>query len=153
MSSLEIKSLSYRGLGPFSLSLSSQQCIGVIGESGVGKTLFLRAIADLDPHEGEVFLDAVEMNEFPPAIWRKQVGLLLSESFWWYDTVAEHLEDKREDLLESLHLSPHLLDEPLQRLSSGERQRFAQALPKRRYQNHQGPGRPGRLSPVQRAGF
>jgi phosphate-transporting ATPase len=37
---------------PVSFELSAGECIAVSGSSGAGKTLLLRAIADLDPNQG-----------------------------------------------------------------------------------------------------
>ena len=54
---LQIRDLRTNLLKVASLSLSTGECIAVQGPSGAGKTLLLRAIADLDPNEGLVFLD------------------------------------------------------------------------------------------------
>jgi len=54
--------LSIRGLrsahgGPFDLDLPRGECASIVGPSGVGKSLFLRLVADLDPGTGSVTLD------------------------------------------------------------------------------------------------
>ena len=96
------------------------------GPSGSGKTLLLRAIADLDPHEGEVRLDGRACEAFAPAQWRRAVGLLPAESQWWLDTVREHfaLGVPEADALGSLGFEGDVLDWEVARLSSGERQRL-----------------------------
>ncbi|MCK5383327.1 MAG: ATP-binding cassette domain-containing protein, partial [Gammaproteobacteria bacterium] len=38
-------------IGPVSLVLDEGDCLCISGASGSGKSLLLRAIADLDPHE------------------------------------------------------------------------------------------------------
>jgi ABC-type sulfate/molybdate transport systems ATPase subunit len=43
--------------GPFHLDIRAGECIAITGPSGAGKSLMLRLIADLDPGEGEAFLD------------------------------------------------------------------------------------------------
>ena len=40
-----------------SFDLQDGECVALQGPSGVGKTLLLRSIADLDPNEGTVKLD------------------------------------------------------------------------------------------------
>lgn len=96
------------------------------GPSGAGKTLLLRAIADLDAHEGEVFLDGVECRSVNAALWRREVALLPAESQWWYDTVGEHYQDDVDlDLLARLGFGREALQWQVSRLSSGERQRLA----------------------------
>ena len=47
MSRLHIEGLRSHGLGPISLTLEAGECVTVSGPSGAGKTLLLRAIADL----------------------------------------------------------------------------------------------------------
>ncbi|MEZ5580521.1 MAG: hypothetical protein R3F40_14545 [Candidatus Competibacteraceae bacterium] len=50
----------------------------------------LRAVADLDPHCGEVWLDELPRSRLTPPEWRRRVGLLPAESHWWAETVGEH---------------------------------------------------------------
>jgi ABC-type glutathione transport system ATPase component len=54
---LQIRDLRTNILKPASFFLSAGECIAVRGPSGAGKTLLLRAIADLDPNDGFVTLD------------------------------------------------------------------------------------------------
>ena len=99
--------------------------MGISAPSGAGKTLLLRAIADLDSHSGKIFLDDNECNQVPAPEWRRQVGLLLTESQWWYDTVGEHFSAIEETALQRLGLALDVLKWPVSRLSSGERHRLA----------------------------
>ena len=48
---LQIRDLRTSLLKPASLSVTAGECIAVRGPSGAGKTLLLRAIADLDPSD------------------------------------------------------------------------------------------------------
>jgi len=100
------------------------QCICIHGESGTGKTLLLRAIADLDPNEGAIELDNCTRDSISPEQWRRQVTYLPAESFWWNATVAEHFEHNDTDWSE-LGLPQQIADWQVSRLSSGERQRLA----------------------------
>jgi putative ABC transport system ATP-binding protein len=95
------------------------------GASGSGKTLFLRAIADLDPHEGRVLVDGAACRETEAPVWRRRVGLLPAESRWWRATVGEHMEALDPGWLDALALPRESLAWPVTRLSSGERQRLA----------------------------
>ena len=57
-----------------SLSLSAGECVAVQGPSGAGKTLLLRAIADLDPNQGAVTLDDRDRSTIAAPLWRRLVG-------------------------------------------------------------------------------
>jgi len=126
MSRLHIKTLCYQNRGPFDLTIEAGQCVGLSGASGSGKTLMLRAIADLDAHGGHVFLDSAECLAMPAPQWRKQVGLLPTESQWWHDTVGENFTSAADKTcLKKLGFDEDALSWQVSRLSSGERQRLA----------------------------
>ena len=59
---------------PASFSLSAGECVAVRGPSGAGKTLLLRAIADLDPNEGLVCLDGHDRSMIAGPEWRRLGG-------------------------------------------------------------------------------
>ncbi len=105
--------------------MTDGECVGISGPSGSGKTRLLRAVADLDVHEGQVALDGVPREHFRPSDWRRRVGLLPADNHWWLERIGDHLGDIDEEALERLGLEPDLLTQPVTRLSSGERQRFA----------------------------
>jgi ABC-type iron transport system FetAB ATPase subunit len=122
---LQIKDLRRLMIGPVSFSLDAGECLCLSGPSGTGKSLLLRAIADLDPHEGSVWLDGTASDAIAPALWRCRVGLLPPDSSWWLPRAIDHFHDGQPLSLDSLGLEPGLLGEPVARLSSGERQRLA----------------------------
>jgi ABC-type iron transport system FetAB ATPase subunit len=122
---LQIKKLQRLLIGPLSLAIDAGQCLGISGPSGTGKSLLLRAIADLDPHDGEVWLEGVRCRDISPVQWRTRVGLLPPESCWWLARVVDHFRNGTPVPLEALGLSPAILQEPVVRLSSGEKQRLA----------------------------
>ena len=121
---LSIKQFSFKHCGPIDLNVSDHVCFGLRGESGSGKSLLLRSIADLDEHQGEALLDDHLCSETPAPTWRKQVALLPAESHWWFDTVGEHFSDMDESLRDSLGFDIQVLDWQVSRLSSGEKQRL-----------------------------
>ncbi len=125
MAQLKIDSLSFHERGPFDLFIDGGECVCLSGPSGAGKTLLLRSMADLDPHEGRVFLDDLERSNIDAPSWRKAVGLLPAESQWWCDTVGPHFSEVDRDRLETLGFSEDVMNWTVSRLSSGERQRLA----------------------------
>jgi phosphate-transporting ATPase len=101
--------------------------VAVQGASGSGKSLLLRAIADLDPNQGRVRLDGVARETMSGPSWRRRVAYLAAEPGWWAETVAEHFDNwplMARDA-ERLFLPPGMGEQPVVRLSTGERQRLA----------------------------
>lgn len=124
---LSVNGLTVAGSAPLQLRVAPGECVTLAGASGSGKTLLLRSLADLDPHNGEVILDGQDARSLPPAQWRRKVGLLLAESPWWHERVGEHFpaDDGDDFQLAALGFGPEVLDWQVPRLSSGERQRLA----------------------------
>jgi ATPase subunit of ABC transporter with duplicated ATPase domains len=79
----------------------------------------------MTPHTGNLFLDHTESNEMTGPEWRKKVGILPSESSWWFDTVGEHFNAVEEKWLKVLGFDGQVMQWEISRLSSGERQRLA----------------------------
>lgn len=110
------------------LELAAGECIAVRGPSGSGKSLLLRAIADLDPSTGDVRLDGITREQMPAPAWRRQVMLVPAEPAWWAVQVLAHFfVPPPEPLLATLGFADECLDWAIDRLSTGERQRLALA--------------------------
>lgn len=125
MSVLRLQHLSRPGLRPVDLTVTAGECLCISGPSGAGKSLLLRAIADLDPHGGEVWLDDQACSAMTAPDWRRQVGYLAAESAWWAETVGDHFRCDAETRLRSLGLHADFMSYQVSRLSTGERQRLA----------------------------
>ncbi len=124
-SNLNIRQLEYQFVGPVNLEVNPAQCIGLSGESGCGKSLLLRAVADLDEYKGEVLLNDINANEMSAPQWRKQVAMLPADSQWWFDTVGEHFDQPDKELLSRLGFNEATLEWNISRISTGEKQRLA----------------------------
>ena len=124
---LTLHRLSRPGLGPIDLELPDGSCATIEGASGSGKTLLLRAIADLDPTTGEVRLDGVPRDSLPAPSWRRRVCYLAAEPGWWSERPREHFANWSSalPLLDRLGLEPEIGARPLRLLSTGERLRLA----------------------------
>jgi UDP-glucose/iron transport system ATP-binding protein len=120
---LELDGLRRPAIGPVSLLVAAGECVCISGPSGAGKSQLLRAIADLDPHDGEVRLSGQPVESITPPEWRRQVGLLPPESSWWLPRVSDHFHTGVP--LAEVGLADSILDQPVTRLSSGEKQRLA----------------------------
>jgi len=153
MGALRLEGVRPRVLAPVNLTLAAGELVFICGPSGSGKSLLLRAVADLDPHAGEVWLGSEARSTMAPARWRQRVGLLPADAFWWADAVGEHFpaaarersaptrrasnpgekfpppaaDSRLDGLLAALGFAPDVLDWSVARLSTGERQRLALA--------------------------
>ena len=132
MAGLRLDGLSTMLLREVDLTLVAGERIFLSGASGSGKSLLLRAVADLDPHRGEVWLDDLPRSRLTPPEWRRRVGLLPAESHWWAETVGEHwrapaADSPIEPLLVALGFDVDVSGWAITRLSTGERQRLALA--------------------------
>lgn len=125
MSGLVISELTAGGAGPYTLAVPPGACVGLRGASGAGKTRLLRAVADLDPHQGGAALDGVAAADLPGPEWRRRVALLPADARWWHPTVGEHFPDPGAVDTAALGLAAAVMDWPVTRLSAGERQRLA----------------------------
>jgi len=112
-------------VGPVNLEVAAAEIVCISGASGSGKSLLLRAVADIIPHQGQALLDAQAANSIAAPLWRRQVSLLPAENQWWHDTIHEHFESRDNGLLSALGFSDSTWDWELARCSSGEKQRLA----------------------------
>lgn len=137
MANLRLAGLRPKVLEPIDLELAAGELVFLSGPSGAGKSLLLRAIADLDPHLGEVRIDGIPRSLLSAPEWRRRVGLLPAESHWWGDRVGDHFPapDPRTGagnaettpILNRLDFGAEVLGWSVSRLSTGERQRLALA--------------------------
>jgi putative ABC transport system ATP-binding protein len=126
---LAVRDLRRQGVALASLDLAAGECIAVRGPSGAGKTLLLRALADLDPNQGEVTLDGQARAAMPAPRWRRLVTYFAAEPAWWADTIGEHFPDwdAAAPLVLALGLPEDCRDWAIARASTGERQRLSLA--------------------------
>lgn len=109
------------------LHIAGSEAISLSGTSGSGKSLLLRAIADLDPHGGQILLSGESQDNTPAPDWRRQIGLLPSDYLFWGDITADSMiaNDLPGVMLQRASLPGNIIDKPVNQLSSGERQRLA----------------------------
>ncbi len=124
---LRIDHLEVGAVAVHDLEVAAGQCVALMGPSGAGKTILLRAIADLDPNRGAVSLDGRDRAAMPAPQWRRLVGYVPAEPAWWAERAGDHFADadRAKPLMDRLGLPEALLEAPIAQLSTGERQRFA----------------------------
>ena len=124
---LSVQGLLAKGMAlPVDLTVLAGQVWMVMGESGVGKSQLLKALADLIPHEGQVAFSEQSQQAICPAVWRSKVMYFAAETAWWLDSMGEHFESLPDDtVLSSLGLTSTVLQKHPDECSSGEKQRLA----------------------------
>ncbi len=125
MPQLQLRGLGNALLEAVDLTVGPGRVVCVSGPSGSGKSRLLRAIADLEPHEGAVCLDETDRSSLPAHVWRARVMLVPAESQWWGETVSEHFVQPMPQALKALGFEPDAASWMVSRLSSGEKQRLA----------------------------
>lgn len=124
---LSVRGLSGAGVAAPDFTLAAGEAIAVMGASGSGKSLFLRALADLDPADGEFLLRGKNRAVMSGPAWRRRVTYVAAESGWWAEAVGEHFTDwpAAAEFARAFGLPDDAGDWPIARLSTGERQRLA----------------------------
>ncbi|WP_372614311.1 ATP-binding cassette domain-containing protein [Halomonas sp.] len=122
---LRLERLAIGELAPVDLEVGPGEILCLSGTSGAGKSRLLRALADLEPHDGKLTLGEVPQSSLPAHEWRARVMLVPAESHWWADTVGEHFSAIDASDIEALGFTTDVLDWQVSRLSSGEKQRLA----------------------------
>lgn len=123
-------------LKPISLQLYQGDCVLLTGPSGSGKSTFLKILASLiTPTSGQLFFRSNDITTLKAEVYRQQVSYCFQTPQLFGQTVYDNLalpwqirrqkpqQDKLVAALESVNLSPDMLNKPVEQLSGGEKQR------------------------------
>ena len=129
-------------LRDFSLTLSGREKVGVMGESGAGKSTVLRLLLRFwNPQQGQITINGIPIQEISLNELRQRIALLEQETFLTSGTLGENIalgkpDATREEIREAarqagladfIETLPQGYDTPMgemgARLSGGERQR------------------------------
>ena len=128
---LKINAISRLSLGPIDLELAPGEICAIMGPSGAGKTMLLRAIADLDPNHGQAFSKNHNRADMPANHWRERVVYVPAITGWWEEKVGPHFAGSNKDitkrLLHALGMETTALGWDVAHLSTGEKQRLGLA--------------------------
>jgi len=132
-------------LNNINLTIKRNECIGIIGKSGIGKSTLLDLITGLiKPKYGQIYFSGENINNINISSWRQNIGIVMQENFFKNDSIASNIalgkKINRNKIVESLikanawdfikKLSKGIDEEIFDRgvrFSGGERQRLALA--------------------------
>ncbi|MDA0808781.1 MAG: ABC transporter ATP-binding protein [Planctomycetota bacterium] len=129
-----------------SVTVPAGEVVAVIGENGSGKSTLLNMLPRfMDPDQGAVLIDGVDVRQFRSHDLRSQIGIVTQETQLFDDSIAENIKyskpdatwEEVEEAAKQAHVIPfvsHLpagfatqIGEKGQKLSGGQRQRIALA--------------------------
>lgn len=125
MAIIQLQNFQTHTLKPWDIKVNNNEVVCISGDSGSGKSLLLRAIADLTEHNGDAYLNEQKCAEISAVQWRKWVGLLPAESAWWCDKVGDHFTSANTPYCAQLNLPEMCMSWDVSRCSTGEKQRLA----------------------------
>ncbi|MEX2602368.1 MAG: ABC transporter ATP-binding protein [Balneolaceae bacterium] len=127
-----------------SLTIQPGSHIGIVGRTGAGKTTFVQLIPRLfDTSEGNIFMDGIDIKEWPVSQLRRNIGYVPQDTFLFSTTLRENIAfgvDEASDIeIESAAEKAQILDNILEfekkfetmvgergiTLSGGQKQRTA----------------------------
>ena len=75
-----------------SLRVKPGETLAIVGPTGSGKSTLIHLVPRLfDPPPGTVFVDGVDVRDFPLAVLRGAIGFVSQEPFLFSDTIAENV--------------------------------------------------------------
>ena len=138
----EIKNVKYKDiLYVDDLTIEDRGITCIVGKSGGGKTTFLKLLNNMLEHDtGTIKFNSKDIMEYDPVQLRRKVPMLPQNPVIFPGTIKENFtitqqyaekEDKSEqdylNILKTVGLDKHSLDEDAENLSGGEKQRIALA--------------------------
>jgi ATP-binding cassette subfamily B protein len=87
-----------RVLDGISLRIPAGAVVAIVGHTGSGKTTLAELVPRLiDPSEGAVLVDGVDLRQLDPAEIRRQIGFVPQETFLFSATLAENIAFGADD--------------------------------------------------------
>ena len=90
--SVEVKYPAGYALKNITLEIPAGATVAIVGHTGSGKSTLVSLIPRLiDPTQGAVFLDGVDLRDLDPEWLRRQIGFVPQETFLFSATLAENI--------------------------------------------------------------
>ena len=97
---IEFKNVSFKFEGAsqptiknLSFKITKGQKIALVGKMGSGKSTLSRLVAGIyEPSEGAILIDGVDVRQIDPSDTRKNIGIMLQESWLFSGTIRENIQ-------------------------------------------------------------
>ncbi|HEX8986088.1 MAG TPA: ABC transporter ATP-binding protein [Bryobacteraceae bacterium] len=87
-----VRYASGRALEGIHLEIRAGETVAIVGHTGSGKSTLVRLIPRLmDPSEGSVLVDGIDVRELSPSELRRHIGFVPQETFLFSATLAENI--------------------------------------------------------------
>jgi len=91
--SYSFKNSKYRSVFDISFLIKPGEKVGIIGQTGAGKSTILKLLTGLhSPSEGSIFLDNHDIDTVHPVEIRQNIGVMTQEPFLFSGTLKENIE-------------------------------------------------------------
>jgi ATP-binding cassette subfamily B protein len=133
-----------KALRNISFKVKPGESIAIIGTTGSGKSTIANLIGRMiDPSEGDIFVDGINLKDYNPKKYRDQIGCVPQDVFLFSDTISNNVsfgldtldETKAVDALKNADLYDSIMEFPKQlktilgergiTLSGGQKQRLS----------------------------
>jgi len=117
------KESKYRSIEDISFKIMPGEKIGVIGQTGAGKSTLIKLLMGLHtPDEGAIYLDGHDISTIHPVEIRQNIGVMMQEPFLFNGTIKENIELSRpiskEKMMELIRFTG--LEELVKKSGKGE---------------------------------
>ncbi len=90
-------------LDGINLTIEPGQTVGLVGLTGSGKTTLVNLLARLHPVDrGQLFIDGIDINDWPLETLRSQIGFAPQEPFLFSNTIGSNIRFGRYDVADEV---------------------------------------------------
>jgi ATP-binding cassette subfamily B protein len=72
--------------------LAPGEVVAIVGENGSGKTTLIKLLCRLyEPDQGRILLDGIDIRQFDPLCWRREMGVVFQDFVHYYLAAWENI--------------------------------------------------------------
>jgi len=79
-------------LAGINLAIHPGEVVALVGENGSGKTTLIKLLCRLyDPDNGTITVNGIDLRDFDPVAWRKEISVIFQDYVHYYLSAAENI--------------------------------------------------------------